>query len=174
MLAVVLGMSLFGPHYIQSDHEVLIDRAEPPGRNSWQRILPMSRMGVGWPIGQRARTGSPPVGETGTRSVMGHILSVGFLKLSSVGTLLLYQICLSLLGTVWYYQKIGMTMTRFVKIGKVCFLSWKAKLFQANKTLFCDCLWVVVSVISVPGSRECPEYHTCIIVPKQANFFVKK
>ena len=48
------------------------------------------------------------VGENGTRSVMGHILSVGFSrKPSTVGTLLLCKICLSLLGMVWYYQKLA-------------------------------------------------------------------
>ena len=62
------------------------------------------------------------VGEIGVHSVTGHMLSAGFSrKLSSVGTLLLCKICLSLLGMVWYYQKIDIAMNRFVKIGKVCF-----------------------------------------------------
>ena len=59
---------------------------------------------------------------TGARSAMGHILSVGFSrKLSSIGTSLVHKICLSLLGMVWYHQKIYMPMTRLVKIWKVCF-----------------------------------------------------
>ena len=96
---------------------------------------------------------------------MGNILSVEFSqKLSSVGTLLLCKICLSLLGMIWYYQKIEIAMTRFVKIGKF-FLLWKSKLSEVTKNKaknkFCNCLNMpIVSLTTVLGSHECPHYHT--------------
>ena len=62
---------------------------------------------------------SGKVGEIGARYVMGHILSVGFSrKLSSAGTLLLHEICLSLLGSVWYYLKVYIAMSKFSKFEK--------------------------------------------------------
>ena len=54
-------------------------------------------------------------------------------------SLLLCNICLSLLGMVWYYQKIDIPMTRFVEIGKF-FLLLESKLSYMNKMLFSDCL----------------------------------
>ena len=77
------------------------------------------------------------VGETGVRSVMGHIPSVGFSrKLSIIGTLLLHKICLYLLGMVWYYQKIDIPMTRFVKIRKVCFCHGNSNFLEWTKYYF--------------------------------------
>ena len=115
------------------------------------------------------------VGEKRACSVTGHILSAGFSrKVSSVGTLLLCKICLSFLGMVWYYQKIRTAMTRFVKIGKVCFCCGNP-LSKVNKILFCDCLnKLIVSFTTVPDSHKCPDHHALPYCAQTAHFFCRK
>ena len=51
----------------------------------------------------------------------------------------------------------------------------ETKLFEANKMLSCDCLDnLIVSLMTVPGSHECPEYHTVHYCAQTAQLFCKK
>ena len=77
------------------------------------------------------------IGETGAYPVMGHILSVMLSqKLPCVGTLLLNKIKCSIKCLVWYYQKIGIPLVRFVKIRKVCFCHGNPNILKQTKCRF--------------------------------------
>ena len=63
----------------------------------------------------------------GARSVSGVLSKTSsvFSVFEKLKTLLLSKICSSLLVMAWCYQMINIAMTRFVKIGKVCFCCGK-------------------------------------------------